>query len=173
MFENNLTYAEAAKRLGVTPQQLKSFAGRKKPLSQLRKDFNRSPAYRKLYEEPLFNPRTHRTRTFKRLATRPADVFQLRYRFEGIRRAGSEEELRRQLIYSELIQEATHRRPNATWLQRYKWAEYALEHHLPISKCDIQKMHAEGALSDTAYDAIIQAFQEIYSGAQWIPCGIR
>src|SRR5450759_2161239 len=47
MATRDLTYTQAAKEFGVTRQQLKKFVGTK----NLRANYNRSPAYSKLYRE--------------------------------------------------------------------------------------------------------------------------
>jgi hypothetical protein len=156
----DVKYKEAAKRLGVTPRELKTFVETKP--RKLRPNFNRSPAYRKLYgastapeqrkqvREQLGIPRVRRYQAAEQ------DIQALR-----LQRL-PEKELRNRTQIGEQIQNLYYRGQN----DRYLWAAYAREHDLPTSIDTLRLLHRNDKVSDSEYAQAVKTWRDIYNVSQ-------
>lgn len=151
-------YKQAAKRFGVTPRQLKTFVTTKP--AQMRTDFNRSPAYKKLYGTAKTAPEqrkqvreTFEVTRIKRYKIREADIRRLK-----LQRL-SEKELRNRTQIGELVQNLY----SQGSYDKYKWANYVHDKHLPTSIDTIKLLHRNGNISDKAYIAAVKQWRAIYN----------
>ena len=151
-------YKQAAKRFGVTPRQLKTFVTT--PSSKMRSDFNRSPAYRKLYGTAKSAPEQRKQvrETFEVPRIRRYQYKELQIR--NLKKRGySERELRNRTQIGEQIQAIYSGRA----VSRYKWAGYAREHNLPTSIDTIRLLLRNDRMSDSDYIAAVKAWRAIYN----------
>lgn len=145
----DLNTKEVAKRLGVTPQELRRFRDTKP--KELRKSFNRSPSIRKLYEEG------RRSEVREKL-----EVPRIR------RYAYSEPILREPRLQ---------RHPNSKQVGRMiqrlyyennigpqAWSTYTYEHGLPNSIKAIKLLYMNDRITGPQYASILKHWRDSYSG---------
>jgi translation initiation factor 2 beta subunit (eIF-2beta)/eIF-5 len=144
-----LKYNQAAKRLGVTPTELKRFIDQKP--QAIRKGYNRSPAYRKLYVEG------------QRSETRAA---------LGLKRIRRYDISHRSINLPQNLQKYPNSKQIGALIQRYyydngivriRWAAYTTEADLPLSMDAIKQLRLEGKLSKKQYEAAVDNWRKIYN----------
>ncbi len=155
--DSNATYEEVAKRFGVKPQQVEKFVtlGPK----EIRQRFNRSPAYRKLYEAGERKEVRERL-GLKKIrhkvygATYP-ELVELRTMRAGII---PEEERAKRLRTATLI--------NRLYVEKKKafheWASYTVKEQIPVSINTIVFLYKNGKMSSKGYHDILEAWKDIY-----------
>ncbi len=157
MGTSDLKYNEAAKRLGVTPRELKRFAETKP--SKLRKNFNRSSANQKLYGA--------RTATEQRKDVREAfgvtRIKKYKYRESEIQALKvmklKPSELRNRTQIGEQVQNLYSDKEHA----RYEWASYARENDIPTSIDTLKLLHRNNQISDSDYVDAVNTWRAIYN----------
>lgn len=151
-------YAEAAKKFGVTPRQLKRFVETKP--QDLRRNFNRSPAYEKLYGAASSSTE-QRKEVRERLGV--SRIKRYKYRERDIQNLKtlrlSEKELRNRTQIGEQLQNLYTKAVHA----RYDWASYTREHNLPRSIEAIKLLHRNNQISDDEYLTTIKVWRDIYT----------
>jgi hypothetical protein len=157
---SDLKYAQAAKRFGVTPRELKRFV-ETKPRT-LRTNFNRSPANRKLYGATRADVQRREVREnlgikkIKRYKYRPSQLADIRN--PKVLKM-SEAERRNRTQIGEQIQNLYTRRVFAA----YDWASYTREHNLPASITAMNLLHRNNKISDDDYMEAIQVWRNLYN----------
>lgn len=158
----DVRYKEAAAKLGVTPRELKTFVETKP--KNLRSNFNRSPAYRKLYGASTASVQRKQVRQslgisrISRYEPRESEIQNIArgtYRYP-------ERERRNRTQIGELIQNLYVKGSK----DRYQWASYAQQHSLPTSIDTIRLLHRNGQIGDNEYMGAVNAWQAIYNVSQ-------
>jgi hypothetical protein len=151
---SDLKYAQAAKRFGVEPRELRKFAETKP--KTLRRNFNRSPVYKKLYAEGARSEVREKlgVRRIKHYAIREKELRQLPYA-----RKYTESETTRRRQIGELLQNLY----VSDELSRYRWASYVREHDLPTSIAALQLLHRNDRISDSEYQRALSDWRAIYN----------
>jgi hypothetical protein len=147
MATRDLTYKQAAKEFGVTRQQLKKFVGTK----NLRSNYNRSPAYAKLYREG------ERKETRKVLGV--SRITRYKYKQLPITNTDQSEKQLRQ----EQVKVAIRYLYYKNGQDRAQWANYAREHNIPSSIDSIVVLHNNDRIDDTKFGQIIASWAQIYN----------
>ena len=149
----DLRYAQAAKRFGVTPRELQHFVETKP--RNLRSNFNRSPAYRKLYEEGA-RPQVREQLGIKRIR---------RYKFRApaireitLSQAYSPDEQRQRVQTGRAILNLYTEREHP----QLRWALWTRERNLPTSIVAIKLLHRNNKIKDDMYIEAIAAWSDIY-----------
>ncbi len=152
---SDLRYKEAAKKFNVTPRELQHFVETKP--QTLKKNFNRSPVYAKLYNEgsrPAVRERLE-LKSIIRFKFKPTQIRQ--YTVTG---GLSEYESNRRRQIGEMIR--------ALYVRRYDpttaWAAWTREHYLPQSIKVIRLLHRNDKISDDLYARALMEWQDIYPG---------
>ncbi len=155
------TDAQVANEFGVTTSQLRKFL-RQNP-KQARREFNRSPSLRKLYQE-VGAPKP-RYRAGQRIEqVRGVRLVQFQYKPRDLRVIRStpglaENERDRRLEIGNLLQ----RHYSLQARPEYEWAEYARIHHIPVSMNALKILKRNNRISDSEYDEIITTWRQIYN----------
>lgn len=151
----DLRYKEAAKKFNVTPRELQHFV-ESKPRT-LRKNFNRSPVYAKLYNEGA-RPIVRERLGIKRITHfkfRPTQIRQY-----TVTSGLSEYESNRRQQVGQMIR--------ALYVTRFDpktaWAAWTREHNLPQSIKVIRLLHRNNKITDGIYAEALVEWQDIYPG---------
>jgi hypothetical protein len=147
MATRDITRTQAAKEFGVTRQQLSKFIGTK----NLRSNYNRSPAYAKLYREG------ERKETRKVLGVKTIT----RYKYKNIPHPNetyTPKQLKAQQV-DRMIQYLYYKNGH----DKAEWANYAREHHIPSSIDVIVKLHKEGKIDDQKFGNTLTNWAQIYN----------
>lgn len=147
MATRDLTYTQAAKEFGVTRQQLKKFVSTK----NLRANYNRSPAYSKLYREG------ERKETRKVLGVSRIT----RYDYQHLPITNKEQTEKQ--LKQEQIKIAIRYLYYKNGQDRAQWANYAREHHIPSSIDSIMVLHKNDRIDDTQFGQILASWAQIYN----------
>jgi hypothetical protein len=145
----DLRYAQAAKEFGVTKSELRKFLETKP--KDLRRNFNRSPATRKLYAEGE-RPETRRILGVKRIT---------RYPFRE--RVLRDELARPRLANKQQIGKMIQRLYYDNNIAAQEWASYAREHDLPNSMKNIRLLYHNDRISEGQYKTILKNWRNIYA----------
>jgi hypothetical protein len=146
MATRDLTYTQAAKEFGVTRRQLKKFTTTK----NLRSNYNRSPAYAKLYREGE-RKETRKVlgvRTIRRYDYQHLPVTNTAQKDQQLR----DEQVKVQIRY--LYYKNGH--------DKAEWANYAREHHIPSSIDAIVVLHNNDRIDDTKFGQVLTSWAQIY-----------
>jgi hypothetical protein len=147
MATRDLTYTQAAKEFGVTRRQLKKFTTTK----NLRSNYNRSPAYAKLYREG------ERKETRKVLGVR--SIMRSDYKHLPITNTGqTPKEVRREQV-KVMVRYLYYKNGH----DRAEWAMYAREHHIPSSIDSIVILHKNDRIDDAKFGSILTNWAQIYN----------
>ena len=153
-----LNYKQAARRFGVKPRELKRFVETKP--RDLRQNFNRSPAYKKLYGTGT----AAEQRKTVRQTVGVYKVKRYKYRVSQIEELKSlkltPKELRNRTAIGNLVQNLYSQRE----YEKYDWASYTYNHDLPRSIDSIRTMHRNNKLSNDRYRDILVAWRDAYPG---------
>jgi len=151
---SDLKYAQAAKRFGVEPRELKKFIETKP--KNLRRNFNRSDAYRKLYTEGSRAEVRENlgVRRIKHYAIRKEDVEAI---VSSRRYIYTETENRVKI--GKMLQQLYYRgeQPQA------EWAAYTREHDLPTSINVLRLLYQNDRLDGPTYKNAIREWQAVYN----------
>ena len=147
MATRDLTNKQAAKEFGVTLRQYNSFTGTK----NLRSNFNRSPAYAKLYREGE-RKETRKVLGVKRIT---------RYKYQHLpttntpmtTKQAEQEQVKIMIRY--LYYKNGH--------DKAQWANYSRENHIPSSIKAIILLHDNGKISDDKFTEIVRVWKETYN----------
>jgi hypothetical protein len=157
---SDLKYAQAAKRFGVTPRELKRFVETKP--RKLRTNFNRSPANAKLYgasKATVQRREVRETLGVKRIRKYKIRESQIQD-IKNVKVSGlSQTEIRNRYQIGEQIQNLYTSREHA----RYDWASYTREHDLPTSMDTIKLLHRNDKISDDEYMDAVTMWRDIYN----------
>lgn len=153
---SHMKYAEAAKRLGVTQPQLKRYLDR---TPKTRRNFSRSPAYRKIYEASHERKSAAQSFGVKRIN---------RYEHKAIR---IEEARKLSLIAGK------EKHPNSTQVshllikyyysngvEETAWATWTRENDLPVSINAILQMFKDGKIDSAQYHDAYTTWRGTYKG---------
>ena len=146
----DLKYNQAAQRLGVTPTELRKFLDTKSPI--VRRNFNRSPAYRKLYAEG------------ERSKTREALGLKRIRRYEFKRSAVDRPQAMQKYPNSKQIGALIQRYYYKNGIEKIEWAAWTAEHNLPTSMDAIKQMRAEGKITESEYRSAVKSWRDHYHG---------
>jgi hypothetical protein len=157
---SDLKYAQAAKRFGVTPRELKRFVETKP--KNLRTNFNRSPANAKLYGATKATVQRREVR--ETLGVKKIRKYKIREsQIQDIRNAKisglSPSEIRNRYQIGEQIQNLYVSREHA----RYDWASYTREHDLPTSMDTLRLLNRNGKISNDEYMDAVNTWRDIYN----------
>ena len=154
MGSGQLTVKQAAKKLGVTPSELRAFTQERKP-KEIRAAFNHSPAYRKLYEAGQ-----------RKNVKATLGVTRV-YRYE----------FREEVLRNKVVMNAGQRRPNPKQVGRMvqrlyylnnigpqHWSAWTYEHGLPNSIDDIKLLWKNKRISDNQYRTALKVWRDDYPG---------
>lgn len=142
-----LTSKQAAKEFGVTLRQYKAFTGTK----NLRANFNRSPAYSKLYREG------ERKETRKVLGVSRIT----RYDYQHLPITNKEQTDKQ--LRQEQVKVAIRYLYYKNGQDRAQWANYAREHNIPSSIDSVVVLHNNNRIDDTKFGQILASWQDIYN----------
>lgn len=152
---SDLKYAQAAKRFGVEPRELRKFVTSKP--KTLRTNFNRSPTYKKLYEEGTRGEvrETLGVRRIKRYAFHEKEIQLLKKHTTPY----SPEESQRRVQIGEMVQRLYVDKD----LARYEWAEYTREHNLPTSIQVLTLLFRNNKITGPDYAKALAEWKAIYN----------
>lgn len=152
----NLSDRQAAKQLGIEPRQLTKFLDTKP--AQIRQQYNRSPAYRKLYGAGERHE-IRRELGLRHLAPRVQYISQYEYRtIPGLRQTPEATQV---IQTSERIRNLY--LPQGYQSARVIWAQYTRTHHLPVSARSIRNMYRSGEITPAEFNDIMTTWQDIYN----------
>lgn len=153
----HMKYADAAKRLGVTPAQLRSFLDR---TPTTRRNFNRSPAYRKLYEagERKSVAQSFGVKRVNRYPHKAAEIRDLAAKQEKYPKMGYGHPDSKQV--SHLLIKYYY--PNGH--EETAWATWTREHDLPISINAIRDLRKNDEITANQYHSALVTWRETYTG---------
>ena len=147
MATRDLTYTQAAKEFGVTRQQIKRFTSTK----NLRSNYNRSPAYAKLYREG------ERKETRKVLGVRT--IMRSDYKHLPITNTDqTAKEIRREQV-KVMVRYLYYKNGQ----DKMEWSRYAREHNIPSSIDSIAVLHKNNKIDDMKFNQILTNWAEIYN----------
>ena len=142
-----LTNKQAAKEFGVTLRQYKAFTGTK----NLRSNFNRSPAYAKLYREG------ERSETRKVLGVKRIT----RYRYNELPTTNTVQTAKQ--LKAEQVKVAIRYLYYKNGQDKMEWSRYVRDHNLPSSIDTLKLLHDNGKIDDTEYGQILTSWAQIYN----------